>query len=55
MTIRSNHNNLDDITLDLNKVAREWIEVMAYSPDGTTLAVGTHSREILFLDVENNY
>lgn len=28
---------------------------MVYSPDGNTLAVGTHSREILFLDVNNGY
>lgn len=28
---------------------------MAYSPDGKYLAVGTHSREILMLDVSANY
>lgn len=28
---------------------------MAYSPDGKYLAVGTHSRNIWFLDVENGY
>jgi tricorn protease-like protein len=38
-----------------NKLSKDWIEVMAYSPDGKYLAVGTHSRDILFLEVENNY
>lgn len=41
--------------MNIKRVAKEWIEVMAYSPDGKYLAVGTHSRDILILDVENNY
>lgn len=28
---------------------------MAYSPDGNLLAVGSHSRAITFLDVNNGY
>jgi len=32
-----------------------WIEVMAYSPNGKYLAIGTHDRVIYILNVEGNY
>ncbi|GMH62047.1 hypothetical protein TrLO_g8072 [Triparma laevis f. longispina] len=34
------------------KVAKEWIEAMKYSPDGATLAVGSHDNNIYLLDTK---
>lgn len=35
--------------------AREWIEVMSYSPDRARLAVGSHDNKIRIYDAENGY
>jgi len=34
---------------------REWIEAIAYSPDGNKLAVGSHDNFIYIYDVRQNY
>ena len=33
----------------------EWIEAMAYSPDGKMLAVGSHDDKIRVYDAANGY
>lgn len=35
--------------------AKEWIECMAYSPDGNFLAVGAHDSCVYVYDVNNQY
>ena len=36
-------------------VPRNWIQVLKYSPDGNTLAVGTHGMVIALLNVSRGY
>lgn len=55
LSIRESKDALDSFVVPIKKIDREWTEVMSYSPDGKYLAVGTHSRNIWFLDVENGY
>jgi len=50
-------------SINLNKYGKRkvknqednWIEAMAYSPDGSVLAVGTHGMVICLLDVNRDY
>jgi len=50
-------------TLNINKHSKRqvrnqkgnWIEAIAYSPDGTMLAAGTHGIATVIMDVKNNY
>lgn len=39
----------------LLKGSTEWLEAMAFSPDGTMLAVGSHDNHIRVYDVNNNF
>jgi len=52
LSVRVSKNDLDSFVYETKKISKEWMEVMVYSPDGKYLAVGTHSRNICFLDVE---
>lgn len=36
------------------KISREWIEVIKYSPDETMLAVGSHDNDIYVFNVNGN-
>jgi WD40 repeat protein len=49
VTIRSSVNGLGDIQKTLTD-SDEWIEAMAYSPDGTKLAVGSHDNGVYMYD-----
>lgn len=49
LSIRAGFNKLDQIVAT-NKNSQEWIEVLAYSPDGKKLAVGSHDNNIYVYD-----
>mmetsp|Transcript_28423 Transcript_28423/g.27378 ORF Transcript_28423/g.27378 Transcript_28423/m.27378 type:complete len:287 (-) Transcript_28423:84-944(-) len=49
LSIRASVDNLDSIVATKND-SREWIECMAYSPDGSKLAVGSHDNNIYIYD-----
>lgn len=50
VTIRGGADQLDNIVKQMNN-AREWIEDMEYSPDGSKLAVGSHDNKIYVYSV----
>jgi len=52
LTIRASPDKLDQILFTKND-SKEWIEVMAYSPDGKKLAVGSHDNNIYVYDSTN--
>ena len=54
VSIRENYQALDP-PINVHKASGEWIECMAYSPDGRKLAVGSHDNMIYLYDVTNNY
>jgi WD40 repeat protein len=45
LTVRAGIHDLDSIIAENNN-AREWIEAITYSPDGSKLAVGSHDNKI---------
>lgn len=46
--------SLNNILFTL-KVSKEWIECMAYSPDGDRLAVGSHDNNIYIYLTQARY
>jgi WD40 repeat protein len=50
LTIRAAPDQLDNIVAQTND-AKEWIEDMEYSPDGSKLAVGSHDNKIYVYSV----
>jgi len=50
-SIRAGVTKLDDVVAS-RKDAKEWIEVVKYSPDGETLAVGSHDNAIYIYHVD---
>ncbi|OMJ95047.1 hypothetical protein SteCoe_1580 [Stentor coeruleus] len=54
VTVRSGVKALDSIVATLAD-AKEWIEVMHYSPDNSKLAVGSHDNFIYIYDVGQGY
>lgn len=54
LTIRKGVRNIDEKVFS-TKCSREWIEVMAYSPNGEYLAVGSHDNNIYVYNVNNGY
>ena len=49
-------NSKDDHTVSITLTdPDEWIEAMAYSPNGTYLAVGSHDDNVYVYKVEDNY
>jgi WD40 repeat protein len=52
--IRQGVRDLDTVVMQRG-VAREWIEVLKYSPNGQFLAVGSHDNKIYILAVAQNY
>ncbi len=54
VTIRESWEALDSITATLHD-SDEWIETMAYSPDGQFLAVGSHDNNVCVYVVEDSY
>lgn len=50
VTIRESVGSLDSVVSQMNN-AREWIEDMEYSPDGSKLAVGSHDNKIYVYSV----
>jgi hypothetical protein len=43
-----------NVRLFEDKIAREWIEVMKYSPKEDKLAVGSHDDNIYIFNVNGN-
>lgn len=54
VTIRASATNLDSIVATLND-AKEWIEVIHFSPDNSKLAVGSHDNFVYLYDVGTGY
>lgn len=52
LTILKSYDDLDEV-LHQNHDSKEWIEVMAFSPDGKSLAVGSHDNYIRIYNVSN--
>lgn len=52
VTVRGGVNDLKKVAYTLQDSA-EWIEAMAYSPDGSKLAVGSHDNNIYIYDAES--
>lgn len=51
VTVRKGAKNLNNVLHTL-KDSAEWIEAMAYSPDGSKLAVGSHDNNVYIYDAE---
>ena len=47
LTVRASYQQLDQVIHE-NTNAKEWIEFMRYSPDGSKLAVGSHDNSIYY-------
>ena len=54
VTVRTGIKALDNIVVTLTN-AKEWIEVMHYSPDNSKLAVGSHDNLVYIYDVGQGY
>lgn len=54
LSIRASVDDLDRV-IHQNNNAKEWIEVVTYSPDGLMLAVGSHDNKIYVYDASANY
>lgn len=52
VTVRAGIKSLDNVTHTLQDSA-EWIEAMAYSPDGSKLAVGSHDNKVYVYDSDS--
>mmetsp|Transcript_5014 Transcript_5014/g.7563 ORF Transcript_5014/g.7563 Transcript_5014/m.7563 type:complete len:745 (+) Transcript_5014:32-2266(+) len=52
--IKQSIDNLES-TVNNFKIAKEWIEAMQYSPDGSKLAVGSHDNAVYVFDVAGGY
>jgi len=52
--VRAGGMNLDE-NVHYNKISKEWIEVVKYSPCGKYLGVGSHDNKIYILSVEGGY
>lgn len=52
LQIRESITNLDS-RVHSNRLSKQWIEVVKYSPDGSKLAVGSHDNKIYILDANS--